>query len=251
MNFQFSEWWRPISIALFIAILQGCSQIAPSPSGAASWGQVAVAQVEADHHWYAACFRMPWNGEGRPEWAVDAMLAREVVLPLLERYGEDIPLWRFHRRAGMDAAGHQFTFLMYTSAPVADEIQAGIVGNPLVASLQKAGYLKSVVRTCRGSEPSADISAHSDPGWHPHIQKTWPYYIMGVSASWLSLIDGVSAEIGDASEPKSVAELLAHYQAVHEGATEIWQGQGQHAYIHHLSAIFAYEPLLIQRFIGF
>ena len=162
-----------------------------------------------------------------------------------------IALWRFHRRAGMDAAGHQLTFLMYTQQPVADAVQSQIEENALVASLQRAGYLKGVVTTCRGREPSPAVAAHSDPGWHPHIQKTWPYYIMGVSASWLALVDGVSIEIGDTSEPKSVTELLEHYQAVHKEVSENWRGQGQHAYIHHLSAVFAYEPLFIQRFIGF
>jgi hypothetical protein len=250
MNFRFSEWWKAISVALVLGVLQGCSQFAPS-SGAASWGQVPVGQEEAGRHWYAACFRMPWNGDGRPEWAVDALIARELVLPLLEQHGENIALWRFHRRAGMDSAGHQLTFLMYTHKPVADAVRSQIEENALVASLQRAGYLKGVVSTCRGREPSPAVAAHSDPGWHPQIQKTWPYYIMGVSASWLALVDGVSAEIGDTSEPKSVTELLEHYQAVHKEVTEIWRGQGQHAYIHHLSAVFAYEPLFIQRFIGF
>lgn len=250
MNFQFSEWWKAISVALVLGVLQGCSQFAPS-SGAASWGQVPVGQEEGARHWYAACFRMPWNGDGRPEWAVDALLARELVLPLLEQYGGNIALWRFHRRAVMDSAGHQLTFLMYTHKPVADAVQLQIEENSLLASLQRAGYLKGVISTCRGREPSPAVAAHSDPAWHPQIQKTWPYYIMGVSASWLALVDGVSAEIGDTSEPKSVAELLEHYQTVHKEVTEIWRGQGQHAYIHHLSAIFAYEPLFIQRFIGF
>lgn len=126
---------------------------------------------------------MACDGDTRPEWALDALLAREVVLPLLEQHGEDFALWRFHRRAGMDSAGRRFTFLIYTPQPVADAVQSRIEENSLVASLQRVGYLKGGVSTCRGRELSSAVAAHSDPVWHPQIQKTWPYYIMGVCAS--------------------------------------------------------------------
>ncbi len=230
--------------------LYGCVQSPPSFRDA-PWARVPMGQTsDVDQYWFAACFRMPWDGEGRPEWAVDAALAREVIMPLLQKFGDELGLWRFHRRAGRDATGHQFTLLMYTSASVAEDIQQQISDSPVVTSLQRAGHVTAVLTTCRGDAPSPVLSAHSDPGWHPHIQRAWPYFIMGVSANWLALIDGVSTEIGS-PEGASVPEMLRHYRQVHEEVTALWQGQGQHAYIHHLSALFAYEPLLIQRFIGF
>lgn len=251
MKFTFSEGLKLTLQVVWVFSVTGCAQNQPEV-GAAGWGRVPVERggQNLNRFWYAACFRMPWDGEGRPAWSVDALLAREIVLPVLKDRGEDIALWRFHRRAGRDPTGHQFTFLMYASPEVAEEVLAAMEQNAVAQSLLREGRLKAVVRACRGKTPKATLGAHSDPGWHPHIQRAWPYFIMGVSANWLALIDGVSTDIGSL-EGASVPEMLRHYRQVHEEVTALWQGQGQHAYIHHLSALFAYEPLLIQRFIGF
>lgn len=251
MNFTFSEALKLTLLLVLTFSVVGCAQNQSGPE-AASWGRVPVGGVteNSNRFWYAACFRMPWDGKGRPNWAMDALLASEVVLPVLQGASGDMPLWRFHRRAGRDATGHQFTFLMYATPEVAEEALVAMEQSSVVHSLLREGSLKSVVRTCRGDLPKAALNAHSDPGWHPHIQQSWPYFIMGVSAHWLALVDSVSKELGRPMEA-SIASLLGHYGEVHQEVSQLWQGQGQHAYVHHLSAIFAYEPLFIQRFIGF
>lgn len=120
---------------------------------------------------------------------------------------------------------------------------------PVAVALQRAGYVRDVVDTCRGKRGQAALKVHSDPVWDERLEKTWPYFIMGVSAHWLALIDEVSREQGEV--PAALEPMLDHYRAVQEEVNEIWRFQGRHAYLHHLNAIFGYEPLLIQRFMGF
>jgi hypothetical protein len=45
----------------------------------------------------------------------------------------------------------------------------------------------------------------------------------------------------------SYDELLAHYRGVDEELNRQWRDFGQHAYLHHLSALFGYQPVRIKR----
>ena len=72
------------------------------------------------------------------------------------------------------------------------------------------------------------------------FQKTWPALIMGASRMWLDLV----GELADAHADE--ADLERRYEIVQQDLNNIWAGQGQHAMLHHLSAIFAYQPLLIK-----
>lgn len=252
MNARISVLRAVIFIGVWMVVfgsLSGCVQPSPQPS-LPPYVTAIVPGEKSGLFWWQACYRMPYDGLERPNWAIDAMLAHQVVRPVLEQAAGDIALWRFHRRAGVDKAGHQFTFLFYSSESAAERILGELEVSPVVLELQRAGHLKGVVRNCRGSEPKSSLDAHSDPVWHPYLQQAWPYYIMGVSASWLSLVSAIDDELGGSS-PADLESKVAHYQEVHARITELWRGQGQHAYLHHLSAIFAYQPLLIQRYLQF
>ena len=58
MNFRFSEWWKVISVALVLGVLQGCSQFVSSPS-AVSWAQVPVGEEEGGRHGMRRAFVCP------------------------------------------------------------------------------------------------------------------------------------------------------------------------------------------------
>jgi predicted nucleic acid-binding Zn ribbon protein len=62
---------------------------------------------------------------------------------------------------------------------------------------------------------------------------------MGASRMWLDLVGEVAAEHTDEQD------IEQRYIKVQEEVNTIWAQQGQHAVLHHLSAIFAYQPLLI------
>ncbi|SMG65524.1 conserved hypothetical protein [methanotrophic bacterial endosymbiont of Bathymodiolus sp.] len=64
--------------------------------------------------------------------------------------------------------------------------------------------------------------------------------MMGASQMWLAQIEmikqGTPEEKGMAQRHKSIQEQI----------TELWQQQGQHALMHHLSALYAYQPVAIR-----
>jgi hypothetical protein len=67
---------------------------------------------------------------------------------------------------------------------------------------------------------------------------------MGASQMWLNLIADIAAENLTDNPPASIAEIETFYQQVNETLTELWQNEGRHAFMHHLNALFEYEPLI-------
>ena len=83
------------------------------------------------------------------------------------------------------------------------------------------------------------IEDTSDRHWPLSVQRTWPALAMGASRMWLDLV----GEIAD--EHAGEQDLEQRYVAVQQDISDLWAREGQHAVLHHLSAIFAYQPLLI------
>jgi hypothetical protein len=98
-------------------------------------------------------------------------------------------------------------------------------------------------------DPTRIIAPHledtSDGNWSPTIRKSWPYFIMGVCEMWLNLIDELSKNTLAAQKRPSLKNLLASYQKTNETIKNLWQTGGGHSLLHHLNAIFGYEPVLI------
>jgi hypothetical protein len=93
------------------------------------------------------------------------------------------------------------------------------------------------------------IEDMSDPHWSPTLQRNWPSFIMGVSALWFGLIDDQMANV--TKEDLNESGILGPYRQADTAITSMWRKEGQHAFLHHLSAIFGYEPLMIRKEITF
>jgi hypothetical protein len=92
-----------------------------------------------------------------------------------------------------------------------------------------------------------NIEDTSDGHWSPHIRKSWPFFIMGVCQMWLSLIENISEVIDGKKQRKtSLKKMLSFYQQVNESIKILWREEGCHAMLHHLNAIFGYEPLFVR-----
>ncbi|MGB0712382.1 MAG: hypothetical protein ACPGUC_02370, partial [Gammaproteobacteria bacterium] len=87
-----------ITALLWVGLLGGCAALSPHEGdGTGAW-------AESPAWWYAK-FRFHWpEDQDTPDWLLDGMVAREVVAPILAAHGDDIRLWRFHRRAARDAS---------------------------------------------------------------------------------------------------------------------------------------------------
>ena len=225
------------------AMLGGC---AATPSVRTREMKPAAAEgISADRNWWSARFHIHWPPGDEPRWYVDVIIADRIIAPLLDRYEEEIDLWRFHRRAARDNAGHQFSFIFYASPETAIRIFTEIESDELLRDLKFAGLIEAAGFDDTTVIAKPDIADSSDKNWSLPIQTAWPYYIMGVSQMWLRLNHDVAADIAKDSRPATLPELEAVFQKADAAVTELWQKEGRHAFLHHLNALFEYKPVIV------
>ena len=208
-----------------------------------------VLESGAEASWWACRFKISWPPDAEVDWAVDFLLAHAVVGPVLKEHTKKLPWWRFHRRAVRDEVGHQFSFLFYSNSGVA----AAVMQDIRQSSVLQQALANKIVEKVAFDDPSnpchPKIEAMSDPHWTPELQRNWPSYIMGVSSLWLGLIDDIMEDAP--SHNDNFSKLLEQYRQAKDAVTKLWYKEGQHAFLHHLSAIFGYEPLMIKKGIRF
>ena len=71
-------------------------------------------------------------------------------------------------------------------------------------------------------------------------------YIMGVSATWLGLIQEFRADTPPPQDA-DIQTLRQYYTTLNARVTEQWGRYGRHAYLHHLNAVFGYVPVYIHQ----
>ena len=227
---------------LFLTIITGCSALGPVQTQKIKPIQPEV--LPAGNGWWFARFRMNWPPNSDPIWYMDLYLAHQVIMPLLQVHQKDLHLWRFHRRAARDGAGRQFSFIFYTSPRTARSIFQALRSDPMVGNMKFAGVIDDIVYDDPTKLTRPNIEDTSDKNWPVSIQKTWPYYIMGVSQMWLNLIVQVADDNLKSGSPSSIKDIETFYKQVNETMTDLWQNQGRHAFMHHLNALFEYKPLI-------
>lgn len=231
-----------VTLILCAALLACATQPAVTRNRQAASAPLAAAEVDADYWWYAA-FELPWpEQEPEPDFSTNLMIANEVIAPLLERRAGQFKLWRFHRRAARDSAGHRFSFIFYATPELAEAVYAEIRGDRTFASLERKGVILALHTNDPNAPTRPGLAGASDPDWAPQIQRAWPYFIMGASVMWLDLLQ---QEIDPAAlhAQTTTAARLDYYRGVNDRLTKLWNEQGRHAFFHHLSGIFGYEPI--------
>lgn len=204
-----------------------------------------VAFEEFGKSWWRVYFRLAWDQEEEPIWHADVLLADQVMAPIIVHGEPRIFLWRFHRRANSDENGHRFSFIFYADAETAEMVNNGIENSILAARLMEEGIVQEVRLAELYNTSAQDIDATSDPHWPEALRRGWPWFIMGVSQSWLRLIGEAKAS-RPPPERASTADLLEYYREIHEEVSSLWREHGQHAYLHHLNAVFGYQLLIIR-----
>lgn len=227
-----------MAVLFLLAGMIGCAapgaRQAPEPAPRAENGEPV---------WQRVRFRIRWDRANAPRWHIDALLAHRVAAPALERERNALALWRFHRRAADDATGHAFSMLTFAAPAVNARLCRSIESDRLVAALIAGGVLERVECDGFGPERGGLVEATSDPRWSPELQRSWPYFIMGASQTWLRLIDEYARQAPPAGAPQSLDENLALYEQVDRSVTRTWQKEGHHAFLHHLNALFGYAPI--------
>ena len=202
-------------------------------------------------YWWSCRFKVSWPPAQDPDFAVDLLLAHAVVGPVLREYDHGMTLWRFHRRAARDKTGHQFSFLFRSDPGTAVEVFRKIVQTPVLREALSAGIVETVNVDDPGKPGRPRVEDTSDPAWPPSLQRSWPSFIMGVSSLWLGLIDEAAAELPADGAGAGIHAVLERYRKADTRVTSIWHKEGQHAFLHHLNAIFGYEPMLLRKELSF
>ncbi|MGD9239982.1 MAG: hypothetical protein PVG69_08160 [Desulfobacterales bacterium] len=202
------------------------------------------AEIASSDGWWYARFRMQWPQEEEPSWHTDLLIAHKIVAPVLFQYKDRIRLWRFHRRAARDDAGHQFSFIFYASSETAYQVFDMLRSNALLTEMAYAGRIIEEVYDNPDRIAKPRIKDTSDPSWPFSVQKSWPYFIMGASQMWLNLIAETVADMPAADASLSLDEYEEFYKQVNAAITSLWEKNGRHAFLHHLNALFGYKPVI-------
>jgi len=91
-----------------------------------------------------------------------------------------------------------------------------------------------------------NVEDTSDGHWTPSLRKTWPFFIMGVCQMWIGLVGEIAEGMPKKQKYTSLKKMLGLYQQVNEIINSLWRDQGSHAMLHHLNAIFGYEPIFVR-----
>ena len=202
-----------------------------------------------NNYWWECDFRVAWPEQEEIDWSMDLLLAHAVVSPVLVEYIDNIAYWRFHRRAARDVAGHQFSFIFYSNTETASTVLSEIANSERLREAYEANLIKTVLIDDPDQPRLPDVEDTSDPAWSPVLRKNWPAFIMGASSLWLGLIDEYMQDYpGNYTD---IHLLLNRYREVDDKITETWSVEGQHAFLHHLNAIFGYAPLRIKKTLSF
>ncbi len=229
-------WALRLGMIVMLVAASGCASVSPPVEPPAR-----SAELPAESYWWYLRFRMEWPEGEPPAWHTDLMLADLVVRPVLERRQADIALWRFHRRAARDAAGHQFSFIFYASPATARSVFEDVSSSPALGLARAAGRVTAVLQD-DPLHPSRPAPADtSDPAWSAALRSAWPDYLMGASRMWLALVSQHAAP--PPASPASFEEMDAAYARADAAVTVVWRDEGRHAFLHHLNALFGYEPL--------
>jgi hypothetical protein len=232
-----------VSTSLVLLFLSGCTTAPHVDDEGASDSQ--------GKFWWVARFKLHWDQQQQPEFFYHILIADQVIRPVLENHGKDIELWRFHRRAAPDKAGNQFSFMFYADAKTAASVHAEIESDELILILLRDSIVESVKLADGESSDKFKISATSDRIWPAEIQQSWPYFIMGVSQSWLEQIRIIGEQIESNELDGAELELeamAAYYRELNQIISTQWTQYGRHAYFHHINAIYGYVPVYMQEF---
>ena len=170
MKKTISVRWMVLSAILLWLTLGCAASVTPIP---ASSSPLAEAPDPQGSGWWFVRFRVDRSAE-ETRWERDLLIAHRVASPLIAAKEGVIDLWRFHRRSAEDETGHQFSFLFFRTAGVADSINQMVLDDPLVRRMLANGVIQEVITDAVDHNARPNVGDTSDSKWSPAIQNTWP-----------------------------------------------------------------------------
>jgi len=129
--------------------------------------------------------------------------------------------------------------LCYTEDENAALIQENLFNHPSVVFLEQNNILLNKLN----DSPGSNIEATSDTNWPIELQKSWPYYIMGVSEMLLNMIEQLK-KLEAEFDNNDIKSIESHYTELNNKLNSVWRNDGSHAFLHHINALFSYSPII-------
>jgi len=227
-----------LPFAILSLFLLGCS-----PSRSPSLPQPAP--LLEGSRWHQVRFFLGWPEGREPDFPSAMLIAYSVVQPALEAHGSSIYLWRFHQRALRDSGGHQLTFFAFLPDAAFQQVVATVRATPLLDELQREGIVARAEYTPSDVPDPQELGGVSDPSWPSQLQSAWPLFANGASAAWLALVDQFAVQ--RCPKATTLHDLQPCFQKVFADVDVMWRIHGQHAFLHHLNAIFSYRPVYLKK----
>jgi hypothetical protein len=228
-------------IYFFICVFSACAY---QPSVTPDLPSATADTPVAPHYWWSVKYRIRWDEFAGPDYYLDLLLADAVIEPILTAHRNAIVYWRFHRRAVRDNAGHQFSFIFYSDKNTAQKIYQLANNNKITQKLLVMNILEKILTDDLDKNTRTAVNATSDRNWPVTLQNAWPAYIMGVSDTWLQLIN---QETNTEKQDNNINILLSRYKRADSVITKLWFEEGNHAFLHHLNAVFGYQPVFVDK----
>ena len=243
---------KTIFYILALAYLPGCAVVSTvdqprcDQTNCKDTGPLVSTEGEsAAFGWWQIALRYTWQENADPRWYLDGVAADQVFSPVLNEYRPEIKLWRFHRRAARDKSGHQFSWHFYSSVQTAKKIMEQVQASGMLRMLEDAGIVSETIYSDIHLNSKPDIKDTSDNSWSLELQAAWPYYIQGASEMWLELLRQCAAGMPPLEENASLEDKLDLYAHIQSKMDEVWRQEGNHAFLHHLNALFGYNALYV------
>ena len=195
--------------------------------------------------WHHLCFRFHVDDEPRffLDLAVIDLLLWPAMKARLVRPGL-IKQWRFHRRYEDDKTGHQLSLIVKTNPDVARTLFDNVHEQDYFKWMEDDGLIIETSFIDKGKRHRSDVA---DPGWPRELQDSWGFFAQGASKFLAILVDNIV----DGRFPTGANEIVDLYCNVEVTLGDIWSRYGQHAFFHHISAMFGYMPLVIKKEVTF
>lgn len=235
-------------LLIVVAILfSGCA-VLPSQQPPTNQDKITIDPAKQENKqsamgWWQIGFHRPYLSDDDVQWQYDSLIALKVLKPVIDD-SKDLGLWRFHRRAADDSSGHKFSFIFYATREMGEIIYQQVSEHPMVQKLLSESHLERLSFYDINSELRSDIENTSDKKWPIELQKSWPYFIMGVSQTWLSLVELLYEKL-QINKEADFEDQLEGFKQVSADIDLIWKHNGNHAFLHHLNALFAYQELYV------
>lgn len=236
---------RMVYIFVCVMSLNACTTLNLPQATPEKTAQLVEDNSDSEQLWWRASVEILWNEDQEVAWHMDALLAHVIFSPIISQYSQRIEFWRFHRRAARDSAGHRFTFHFYSSASTASLIYGELNENSWISELIAEDYVKKIHTDDINENRNTNIEDNTDKKWSTAIQKSWPYFSMGVSQTWLQLIREHVGQLSIQSDVYSLVDAVEFYREVNQVVSSDWTVQGGHAFLHHLNALFGYEDIYV------